>query len=150
MPRPSKFNPARAARVLAAIADGNHKHVAARLAGVHPETVSNWLKRGEAASTGVFAEFFDGFTRAEAAAEAKAIRAWQEAISQDWRAARDFLARRFPERWADRSRVELTGRDGGPVRTADAEPDLSRLTVEELTALEALSEKIHPASGDDR
>lgn len=34
--------------------------------------------------------------------------------------------------------VELTGKDGGPIRTEDARPDLSRLTDDQVEALESL------------
>ena len=150
MPRPRKFTPERAARVLQAISAGNHKAVAARLAGVHPETVGNWLKEGEKAKSGQLFEFFEGFTRAEAEAEARAVVAWQRAMPDDWRASRDFLARRFPERWADKTRHELTGAGGGPIQTETlaTDPDLSVLTVEELIALEAINAKLSGSAGD--
>ena len=36
-------------------------------------------------------------------------------LPKDYRACRDFLERRFPERWGRRERVEVTGRGGGPI-----------------------------------
>jgi hypothetical protein len=45
----------------------------------------------------------------------RALASWQAAIPGDWRAARDFLARRHPDRWGSRERHELTGADGSPI-----------------------------------
>lgn len=47
------------------------------------------------------------------------------------------------EAWSDAARVELSGPDGGPIRSAG--PDLSRLSTEELRQLRELTEK---AGGD--
>lgn len=37
---------------------------------------------------------------AEAAAEIAVVEMWQKATPDNWQACRDFLARRYPERWA--------------------------------------------------
>ena len=52
-------------------------------------------------------EFLEAVTRAEAEAELRMIAQWQAQIPRDWRAARDFLARRFPKRWGPNARVEV-------------------------------------------
>ena len=65
------------------------------------------MERGARASSGEFREFWEELTRAEAEAEARMVAQWQAQIPQDWRAARDFLARRFPERWASKDKIDL-------------------------------------------
>ena len=52
-------------------------------------------------------EFLEAVAQAEAEAEVRMIAQWQAHIPRDWRAARDFLARRYPERWRVRARVGL-------------------------------------------
>jgi hypothetical protein len=44
---------------------------------------------------------------AEAKIENDIVGAWYEAAQTDWRAAAEFLARRFPRRWAAVSRTKL-------------------------------------------
>lgn len=58
-----------------------------------------------------YREFRESVTRAQAQAETSAVAAWRAAFSgvePDWRAARDYLARVAPERWAGVTRVQMT------------------------------------------
>lgn len=54
-------------------------------------------------------------------------------------AAMWFLERKYPDRWG-RRRLEITGKDGGPVRTQEgySKEQLARLTDEELAQLDLL------------
>jgi phage terminase small subunit len=45
-------------------------------------------------------------------------------------------------------KMELTGKDGGPIKTAAAPVDLSQLSDDELEALEALLAKANTSEGD--
>jgi hypothetical protein len=65
----------------------------------------------------IYVQFLQALTRAEDQAEADAVRIWREQMPDDWRAAKEYLARRFGDRWGDRQRVEMTGKDGGPVKS---------------------------------
>jgi hypothetical protein len=61
-----------------------------------------------------YREFREQLTRAEATAETVLVAAWQGAAlgpDGDWRAARDLLARRAPERWAGVTRVQMTNEE---------------------------------------
>jgi hypothetical protein len=49
-----------------------------------------------------FFHFFQAVTRAEHEAGAALVRAWLDATKVDWRAARDLLGRRSPNRWGAR------------------------------------------------
>lgn len=113
--RPSKLTEDVKRRLLDAIRAGNYYETACQFAGISYQTFRNWMERGEQAKTGQYFEFFEAVTRAEAEAEARMVALWQAQIPQDWRAARDFLARRYPERWAGRERIEHTGEGGGPI-----------------------------------
>jgi hypothetical protein len=55
-----------------------------------------------------YLEFLESVTRAQAGAEVAAVAAWRRAWADDWRAARDYLARTSPERWAGVTRVQMT------------------------------------------
>lgn len=55
-----------------------------------------------------YLELLESVTRAQAEAEVAAVSAWRTAFRDDWRAARDYLARTSPERWAGVTRVQMT------------------------------------------
>lgn len=54
-------------------------------------------------------------TSAESSAVVEAIGFWRKAMADDWRAVRDWLARRHASEWKETTGRELTGGDGGPV-----------------------------------
>jgi hypothetical protein len=56
-------------------------------------------------------------------------------MDEDWRAALEYLKRRHPERWQDRSKVNVSG---------SMKLDLSKLSNDELTELKALIGKAQP------
>lgn len=57
-----------------------------------------------------------------------------------------FLLKAYrPEKYRERSSLELTGKGGGPIRTKN-DLDLSKLSVDELEQLKAICEKASPAS----
>jgi hypothetical protein len=61
-----------------------------------------------------FLELLESVTRAQATAETQAVAAWRLAFTghePDWRAARDYLARVAPERWAGVTRVQMTNEE---------------------------------------
>ncbi len=55
-----------------------------------------------------YLQFLHRVTRAETSAEVAAVTAWRGAFADDWRAARDYLVRRRPDRWAATTRVSMT------------------------------------------
>lgn len=105
--RPSKLTPEVRRRLISAITAGNYYQTACQFAGIGYSTFRRWMERGQNAKTGQYREFWEEVTRAEAEAEARMVAQWQAQIPEDWRAARDFLARRYPERWAQKERIDL-------------------------------------------
>lgn len=105
--RPSKFTPETKKRLLDAIRMGNYREFSCSYAGISVSTFYAWLDKGKKQNKGEFVEFLEAVTRAEAEAEVRMVAQWQAQIPRDWRAARDFLARRFPERWGLKARVEV-------------------------------------------
>ena len=100
MGRPSKFSTEIATKIVDAIRQGSYYEPACRCAGVSYRSFRRWMKEGEAAKSGKFRQFWQDVTRAEAEAEIRIIEMWQEQMPRDWRACRDYLARRFPKRWS--------------------------------------------------
>jgi excisionase family DNA binding protein len=67
-----------------------------------------------------YLQFLEAVRQAEAEAEAHLVKSWQEQTPKNWRAARDFLARRFPMRWSERRLIEADVRADARVQ-ADVE-----------------------------
>ena len=49
----------------------------------------------------------------EAEAELEIVQIWKDQMPQNWQAARDFLARRNPERWANHEKLDLKAETKG-------------------------------------
>lgn len=113
--RPGKLTPELQARLCLAIADGNYYEAACRAAGIGYNTFRAWMRRGKRARQGKYRAFREAVLGAEAAAEAAVVQQWRAQIPENWQAARDFLARRFPSRWGPKDKHEVTGKDGGPL-----------------------------------
>jgi hypothetical protein len=114
--RPTKLTPATQAALTARLREGQTLATAAKLAGIHRDTLHDWLRRGEAAaevretdasvdaSEVVFLELFDEVEVARAEAQAAAVlevRAAGQAGS--WQASKWYLERSFPEEWGAKS-----------------------------------------------
>lgn len=146
--------------LLASIRAGNYVTVACRMAGIGERTFYDWrayaLNIGkridEAEEQGLEVELTDEETEyltwwkevqlAEAEAEVRLVTQWASAASTDWRAARDLLARRHPDRWREQTATELTGKDGGPVQVVDNRPSTTEGLADVLTALAELGVKV--------
>jgi hypothetical protein len=74
-----------------------------------------------------FLTFLTAVTQAETRAEVAAVTHWRRSFSEDWRAARDYLARKRPEQWAAKTTIAIS--------TEEAEQRIERATLEALTAL---------------
>ena len=93
---------------------------AAEAAGLVKSTVSKWISRGleeqfkiekgELANPDEkpYLDFVEGIVKAEAVSQGGLVMAWfKEARSGDWKAAQQFLARRWPNEWGDNNTVRL-------------------------------------------
>ena len=117
--RPSKFGPGVVEELERNISAGLPYHVACNLSGVAYSTYRNWMvAAAEEGADPELVEFLERITRAETRAEARLADQWLSKTADDWRASRDYLARRWPERWASKDRMQMTGLGGGPVEHA--------------------------------
>lgn len=108
MARPSKLTPETKAAIIEAISLGATYHDAAEAAGVAYNTLNEWLKAGEAASSGKFHDLYDELRRAEAQCRNNFVAVIAKAAaSGDWRAAEAYLKRRDRANWGDA--VETSG-----------------------------------------
>jgi len=99
MGRKSKLTPERQERIINAIRAGSYVETAAALAGIHRDTLYDWLKRGRSEEE-PYATFLAAMNEALASAELRDVMAISKAVADgDWRAAAWRLERKFPRRW---------------------------------------------------
>jgi hypothetical protein len=91
---------------------GNYLKVACAAAGISTDALSNWRKKG-ATGEEPYAAFLGELEQAELDCESALVKKWHDAAPDDWRAARDLLARRFPDRWGREVEERLPDNTGG-------------------------------------
>lgn len=106
--RPTKLTPAVQNKIVTAISAGNYYEAACQYAGIDYATFRRWIEKGEDGKNKMYSDFCEAVKQAEAQAEVRIVAQWQSQIPQNWQAARDFLARRYPKRWMPREAVEST------------------------------------------
>jgi transposase len=114
--RPVELTQAVQDRVCNAIKGGNYYEAACEAAGIGYSTFRRWMISGEKQKKGPFRAFWEAVRKAEAEAEVLLVLQWQAKTPEDWRAARDLLARRFPDRWGPKEKHEFSGKAGGPIQ----------------------------------
>jgi transposase len=146
--RPTKLTAQLQEKVVQAIRAGNYAEIACRAAGISPSSYYRWMERGEQDPGTIYAGFAEAVRLAEAESEVHAVALVRRAMSDDWRAALAYLERRHPARWRRHSSTELTGRNGGPVRS-EQRLDLSGLTDEDLTLVQQIYERAATGEGQE-
>lgn len=105
--RRMKCNPDTIERLRKAIAAGNHIQTACAYVGIDRGTYYCWMHRAKQRPNTIYGEFARAMDAAQAECEVRIAAQWQQKVPEDWRAARDFLAKRFPERWGDQVRIRV-------------------------------------------
>ena len=144
--RPSKFTPERQKKILDAARAGNYLETCAAFAGIHYDTLNEWIKRGDdvanrlPADEGLIAEAlskidpldqeffeFSEALRVEAAvAEVAVVAKVRSAALDDWRAGLPFLMKRYQDRWGRQvQQRELSGPGGKPIQVEDTTAPIS-------------------------
>lgn len=127
--RPSKLTEELASVIIGFIERGNYRTTAAAMAGVNDNTFKAWMLH----KTEPYVSFQKRMLEAEAFAEASQL---AKIIESDETAdAKWYLARKFPDRWAETRRVDLSGRldvgvkvDGSALSDPKAREALETLT----------------------
>jgi hypothetical protein len=130
-------------RFLTALRTGNWVATACAWAGISDSTYRTWMDRGRQArrrkdegeglpeGEAIYLRFLGEVEQAEAEAEARAVANLMRQTADSPAAALGFLSVRFPQRWRQKSQVEISGPDGGPIPLS---PILSALGDDELEA----------------
>ena len=123
---PSKLNDNLIDTFAQVIALGNYPTVACQVVRIHISTYRLWMRRGEDAvrEDDPYRRFYLRVKEAEAISEGYAVEKWRKHMGTNYKAARDFLARRFSTRWGPTYKI-----------TIEVEKELTRL-------LEKLAEKL--------
>jgi len=102
-------------------------------AGVSYKQLRVWINRAEEeyknGEETIYTAFLDDFENIIAVMEYRCL-ARVEAGRAGWQGAAWKLERRFPDRWRQRTGIELTGANGGPVQTESGTEALARLKAE--------------------
>jgi hypothetical protein len=101
--RDSKLTKQREEQIAQAIERGKSLNSAARMADVTPQTVYNWLDRGEGQEQGVYRDFFERIAQAKGYGEdfyfTLALKLARE--NQDHRFIASLMKQRYPDSWGD-------------------------------------------------
>lgn len=108
MAPPSRLTPSIEAKILSVLQTGVSIKTAAAHVGLAERTVQRWVARGRDAKTGKYRDFALAVDKAREDAQILCAAVWRQAVQKgDWRAARAFLERRYPDEWGKRETVEV-------------------------------------------
>jgi hypothetical protein len=128
MARPSKFTPEREAKIVEALAAGNTRQTACKLAGVSDDSFRRWLDR--------FAGFAASVEKAEAVAESSHVANIKAAAADgSWTASAWWLERRRHEDWGKKDRLEITATIRQLVKDAGLGEDVEAEAVAEAQSI---------------
>ena len=113
--RPSKLTPEVKQRLVDAVKAGNHITRACEYAGISKMTYYRWKAKASTARSGEYFDLMQELEEAESQAQIRMVAQWQAQIPNDWRAAREFLARRFPDEGSSLEKREISGDSDKPV-----------------------------------
>lgn len=148
----TKLTPDTQRKIVDLVRAGKFVSTAAILAGVHRDTVYEWLRRGGLEPESIYGHFADEYREAEAEFESTAI----DSIVGDEKGHKGlqwFMEKRFPERYGKSVKAELSGPNGGPVQVTHVDPVALATRIRALAtggATAALPGRASAgASGDD-
>jgi hypothetical protein len=94
--RPGKLTKKCAAKIIELVRKGNFYSTAARASGLHPNTINEWIKRGNAEGEGKYYKFMVALEEADAQAEIDAVARWAKHQDNSPEATKEYLRRRHP------------------------------------------------------
>lgn len=137
MARPPKYSPERAELIVRAIKQGNTLTNAAKMGGIHYETLKDWRGR--------YQEFSAAVEKAEAEAESLHVNAIVSAgVSGNWQASAWWLERRRTGDWrkpSDRLEVHDYRKEAEAVAAEIGKPELAEQIAREMQADVLLSQE---------
>lgn len=89
------------------IAHGNYYTTACKLFRLSESTFQSWMRLGKRSESGIYREFYDRVMQADGVAETYMVEKWRQHFDRDSKSAKEFLARRYPDRWSERRYIKL-------------------------------------------
>jgi transposase-like protein len=101
--RDSKLTKQRQEQIASAIEQGRSMQSAARRAGITPQTVYNWLDKGEGQKEGLYNEFFERITHARGEGEEFYMNLALQMAKEngDHRFIASLMKQRYPDSWGE-------------------------------------------------
>lgn len=108
---------------------GNTIKGTCRVMGVHPRMYWVWTKKGrEDPESEIYGGWEEECQEAIHQGQAALVSSWMKAaVDGDWRAAKELLARRYPDEWGDKAKATGTAEDPLHIKT-----EAGTLSPEEL------------------
>lgn len=122
------------------IAAGNYPSTACKAMRLQESTFRAWMRIGKAATDGIYKELYDMVMQAEAKAEVVAVEAWVDNFKKDAKAPKEFLSRRYPDRWAERKFIQVAVEREIKMMLSELQrrlpEDIYSLVISELAAID--------------
>lgn len=150
--RPSKLTPEMQAELVKFLGAGNFRTTSCAAAGVAYQTFLAWVMKGKVARSGKYRELYLAVTKAEANTEVLNSARVLKAAEKDPKHAKWWLTHGpASRRWAPNKpqKVELSGKDGGPIEIDDARDELAK-RLDQLEAKRAGAARALEASTDPK
>lgn len=146
--QPTKFTPKTKEKILKAIRLGLSITKACNIAGIEYNTYRNWETKALYDKEPDYVDFFQECERAKDEREAFHLNQIVQA-SRDgtWQASAWFLERSLPQVYGRPNKVELTGKDGGPIQSQNM--NLNVNTSVEISPAERLIKLVMPSQLKD-
>ena len=109
--RPTKLNKQLEAQICKLLRKGNYVETVCDYVGIPPERFYQWLKRNP--------EFREAVKKAMAEAEIKILAKIQRKVS-NWQALAWFLERRYPNKWGNKTRLDVEHKGRIVIKLGDA------------------------------
>lgn len=135
-------------KICLALKGGNTIETAAAWGGVSRSTLHDWMRAGRNGGTPRERRFVASVELAMAEWEVATVAGVSRAAQDDWRAAMELLARRFPERWGQTSRVNVGGPDGEALQVEHHHRhtlNIGALSDDDIATMEAIMERAQAA-----
>jgi hypothetical protein len=110
--RPSEIDEA-GPKIISYIRKGNTYECSAGCARVTYNTFNSWIRKGKedrenGNKDSKYLKFLCDVEQAETEAELEVVNYWRNELPGNWQACKEFLARRNPDKWAARDRMDVT------------------------------------------
>lgn len=142
--RPSKLTPEVRDEIAALLRAGNYVTTVADYMGIHPDTIYEWMRRGERGwkidHDGGYVEFSVTVKKAMSEVEMATVDEVRKGFT-NWQSRAWFLERRYPSKWGAQQKQVISGPNDKPVEIKDVTELPESLRVDRLMKLLAVAEQ---------